>query len=46
MQLNKGVFLDLETVDTGDLDRSRLSACLPVWDWHQYTAPGEIPARM
>jgi glycerate dehydrogenase len=46
MQLNKGVFLDLETVDTGDLDRSRLSACLPAWDWHKYTAPGEIPARI
>ena len=46
MQLNKGVFLDLETVDTGDLDRSRLAACLPVWDWHQYTAPGDIPARI
>jgi glycerate dehydrogenase len=46
MQLNKGVFLDLETVDTGDLDRSRLAACLPAWDWHEYTDPAEVPARI
>ncbi len=29
--LKKGVFLDLETVDNGGLDRGRLSTCLADW---------------
>lgn len=44
--LHKGVFLDLETVDRGDLDRSGLAACLPEWDWHPFTEPADIGERI
>ena len=44
--LRTGVFLDLETVDSGDLDRSRLEASLPEWRWHDFSMPGEIPGRI
>ena len=44
--LKKGVFLDLETVDSGDLDRSRLSACLLDWDWHKFSEPQQIIERI
>lgn len=44
--LGKGVFLDLETVDQGDLDLSGLEACLPAWEWHLFTGPAEIPGRV
>jgi len=46
MQLNKGVFLDLETVDTGDLERGGLASCLSDWDWHEYTDPADTPDRI
>jgi glycerate dehydrogenase len=46
MRLKRGVFLDLETVDTGDLDRSSLESCLSDWDWHEYTEPTDIPVRI
>jgi len=42
----KGVFLDLETVDNGDLDRSRLSSDLRSWDWHDFSEPSQIPERI
>lgn len=41
-----GVFLDLASVDNGDLDRSSLEACLPRWDWHGYTSAAEASARI
>ena len=44
--LKTGVFLDLETVDSGDLDRSRLDASLPEWHWHDFSMPGDIPQRI
>ena len=44
--LQKGVFLDLETVDSGDLDRSRLSSCLADWDWHAFSEPQQIAGRI
>jgi glycerate dehydrogenase len=40
------VFLDLETVDSGDLDRTALSASLPEWEWHPFSDAREIPARI
>jgi glycerate dehydrogenase len=43
MALVKGVFLDLETVDRGDLDRRRLADCLPVWDWRKHSTQADIP---
>ena len=46
MQLDKGVFLDIDTVDSGDLDRSRLAALLPAWEWHGSSKPGEIALRI
>lgn len=46
MQLRKGVFLDLETVDRGDLDRQNLAASLPRWDWHAYTDRADLPGRV
>lgn len=44
--LAKGVFLDLETVDHGDLDRSALEASLPRWDWHAWTDGPDIARRI
>ena len=44
--LQKGVFLDLETVDNGDLDRGRLSSCVAHWDWHEFSQAQQIAARI
>ena len=44
--LEKGVFLDLETVDSGDLDRGGLSSSLAGWDWHQFSEASAIPGRI
>jgi glycerate dehydrogenase len=44
--LGKGVFLDLETVDNGDLDRCRLSSSLSSWDWHDFSEPSQISERI
>ncbi|MDT8320867.1 MAG: NAD(P)-dependent oxidoreductase [Xanthomonadales bacterium] len=44
--LRKAVFLDVESVDNGDLDRRKLSACLPVWEWHAFTAADEVAGRI
>lgn len=41
-----GVFLDLETVDTGDLDRSKLQDSLPAWAWFDYSDFDDIPRRI
>ena len=43
--LRHGVFLDIATVDSGDLDRGRLGASLEHWDWHERTEPGLIAER-
>lgn len=42
----RGVFLDLETVDRDDLDLTSLHAALPRWDVHAYTGPGDVAARV
>ncbi|MCA1789153.1 MAG: glycerate dehydrogenase, partial [Thioalkalivibrio sp.] len=42
----RGVFLDLNTVDRGDLDLEPLRQSLPHWDFFQRTVPGEIPERI
>lgn len=44
--LQRGVFLDVESVDGGDLDRDKLSRCLPAWEWHGETAAGEVAGRI
>ena len=44
--LESGVFLDLETVDNGDLDRSQLSSCVAHWQWHDFSEPPQIAGRI
>lgn len=41
-----GVFLDLATVQRGDLDLSGLTATLPAWQFHDYTPPEQIVERL
>jgi glycerate dehydrogenase len=41
-----GVFLDLASVDRGDLDLSRLRGACKNWELHPATAPGETRARI
>jgi glycerate dehydrogenase len=42
----RGVFLDLETVDRDDLELSNLRAALPHWTFHAFTEPREVAARL
>lgn len=44
--LRTGVFLDLETVDSGDLDRQRLQSSLKEWHWHAFSELEDIPPRI
>jgi len=44
--LDSAVFLDLETVDSGDLDRGRLQAAVKHWQWYEYSELGDIPRRI
>ncbi len=46
MLLNRGVFLDLGSVDNDDLDLRPLSRLLPDWQWHEQTSPSERAARL
>ncbi len=46
MALNRGVFLDLGSVDNGDLDIKKLTRALPHWQWHEFTTTGECPGRI
>lgn len=41
-----GVFLDLRSLDQGDLDLSALRATLPQWHFYDNTAPAEVAARI
>ncbi len=42
----KAVFLDYASIDTGDLDRSRLTATVEDWDWHDATNRDRTAARL
>jgi len=42
----KGVFLDVETLDWGDLERAPLQACLPKWQWHEFSEHTDIARRI
>ncbi len=42
----KGVFLDLNTVDRGDLDLEPLRQALPEWEFFQRTEPDAIAERI
>lgn len=46
MELNRGVFLDLGSVDTGDLKREQLTRALPGWQWHDFTPAGQCAERI
>ena len=41
-----GVFLDLETLDNGDLDRGKLSSSLEHWEWYDFSVASQIAARI
>lgn len=42
----QGVFLDLESVDTGDLDLGPLQLALPDWSFHAATAAHQVAERI
>lgn len=44
--LRTGVFLDLETVDNGDLDRGSLARSLPCWEWHEFSTADQVSVRI
>jgi glycerate dehydrogenase len=46
VRLDKGVFLDLETVDCGQLDLGCLADSLACWNWHPNSDPSEILSRI
>jgi glycerate dehydrogenase len=46
MTFNHGVFLDLESVDRGDLDRSHLEPLCLRWDWHPASTREETAERI
>ncbi|MDX1555207.1 MAG: hypothetical protein R3212_04205, partial [Xanthomonadales bacterium] len=43
--LERGVFLDIATVESGDLDRSRLQESLDHWDWFDDSRGTQISER-
>lgn len=42
----RGVFLDLASIDTGELNLDGLRALLPDWDWYEATRPQEVAQRI
>lgn len=46
MLLDRGVFLDLGSLDNGDLDLRVLKASVDDWRFHPHTAPGEVAERI
>jgi len=44
--LMTGVFLDVETLDCGDLDRAPLQASLPQWKWHEFSDRADVARRI
>ncbi len=42
----RGVFLDLDSLDRGDLELDRLQATLPQWQLYPATRPGETASRI
>ncbi len=46
MKLSQGVFLDLGSVDNGDLDAAALDRSLPGWQWYEFTESEEVIERL
>ena len=44
--MKRGVFLDLGSVDNGDLKLGRLDRTLPDWQWHEFTTAPECAGRI
>lgn len=42
----RGVFLDLASIDTGDLKLEGLREALPDWAWYDTTRPGQVAERI
>lgn len=42
----KGIFLDLETTDNGDIDFSDLRRTLPDWEFHPLTSTAQMKERL
>jgi glycerate dehydrogenase len=38
----RGVFLDLDSLNPGDLDLEPLRSCLPEWRFYDHTTPGKV----
>ena len=46
MTVSQGVFLDLGSVDNGDLDTRALDRSLPGWQWFDFTQAEEVADRI
>ena len=46
MDVSQGVFLDLASVDNGDLDGRALDRSLPGWQWYGHSSTHEISERI
>jgi len=46
MKISQGVFLDLGSVDNGDLDTRTLDRSLPGWQWFNFTAVTDVNDRI
>jgi len=46
MTVSQGVFLDLGSVDNGDLDTRALDRSLPGWQWFDFTRADEVADRI
>jgi len=46
MTVSQGVFLDLGSIDNGDLDTRKLDRSLPGWQWFDFTHADEVAERI
>lgn len=46
MKLKTGVFLDVNSVDRGDLDLAKLKATLPSWQWFEKSTAQQVAPRI
>jgi len=46
MTVSRGVFLDMGSLDNGDLDGRALDHTLPGWQWFECTGPAEVAGRI
>lgn len=46
MNLDRGVFLDLDTIHNGDLRLEALDRCMPAWQFFNRTTAEQLPERL